>query len=143
MFRSETFHVQRQSPLMALPTEIGLNVFDFLDSSSQKAPSDLLAVVATCCKLYDETITIALRNTSFYLSDSKASSFKFDWGLQSLGHVQQNLRNIRLQIQMDRPGFTIASNPFTLTTLPLNNLEIDFGMSTLRDGTWSLAYTTN
>jgi hypothetical protein len=124
-FRAETMGSQEDSPFMALPTEIRLNIYDFVFLAQPATGKSNLAILATCRQAHGEAVVKALKMTCFHLSHN--SGLEFESRLRRLGPLQQHLRHIQVRIPVQHLSARSATNPFILTQLPLDILHIDFG----------------
>ncbi|KAH4033733.1 hypothetical protein HBI81_154490 [Parastagonospora nodorum] len=124
-FRVETMGWQQDLPFMALPTEIRLNIYDFVFLAQPATGKSNLTILATCRQVHGEAVVKALKMTCFHLSHT--SGLEFESRLRRLGPLQQYLRHIQVRIPIQQLSACSATNPFILTQLPLDILHIDFG----------------
>jgi hypothetical protein len=122
LFSSDLINDQPDSRFMNLPTEIRLMIYKFLSSQSDKPSCHGLAILATCRRVHGEALTIALENISFRVT--KYACLKFQSKLQNLGPLQQHLRQVKVQISIEQLNIGRPNNPFVLTNLPLELLDI-------------------
>lgn len=85
-FRIETMGSQEGSAFMALPTEIRLNIYDFVFLSQPPTGKSNLAILAACRQVHGEAIVKALKMTCFHLSHT--SDLEFESRLRRLGPLQ-------------------------------------------------------
>jgi len=124
-FRMETMVPQEDSDFMALPTEVRLNIYDFVFLAQRTTGKSDLAILATCRQVHGEAIVKALKTTRFHISHT--SGLEFESRLRRLGPLQQYLRHIQVRMPMQQLNARSATNPFILTQLPLDILHLDFG----------------
>lgn len=98
-------------------------IYGFAFSTPATGTANPLALLSTCRQIHDEAIEVALRTAQFYLNPE--IGFAFQHRLRSLGPLQQQLRQVKVQIPLGDLTFQRATNPFTIIELPLDNLEVN------------------
>jgi hypothetical protein len=132
MFRPETIMLQNNSLFMALSPEIRLAIYEFVFTPPYDKMNNILSILATCRKVHEEALIMALKTTRFHLDGY--NGLKFQTRLRNLGDLQQHLRHIDVAMSIQKLDANSGNNPFVLTKLPLAPLEIDFMTIEKADG---------
>ncbi|KAH7071382.1 hypothetical protein BKA63DRAFT_447931 [Paraphoma chrysanthemicola] len=125
MFCPDTIDLQSDSILMRIPPEIRLVIYGFVFAPPKKSASNKLSILAICRQIHEEAVIPALRQTHFHMNGQ--FGLKFQSTLHTLGNLAQYLRHIEIAMPLERLDASSANNPFVLTDLPLDFLQIDFG----------------
>jgi hypothetical protein len=133
MFRINLIDAQKNSMLMSLPPNIRQMIWKYVLSLSYDKSANILSIVSTCRLAHGEAIVQALESTTFYVG--RSAGLEFQSKLWSLGTLAQHLRHVKVEISLEDLKARSANNPFLLTKLPLDFLDIDLGVVQTRS--WS------
>jgi hypothetical protein len=125
-FRRDLIDSQKNSMLMSLPPEIRLMIWKYVLSPPYDNSTNILSILASCRLVHGEAVVQALESTTFILGLS--AGLEFQSKLWSLGTLTQHLRHIKVEISLKDSTARSANNPFLLSKLPLNYLNIDLGV---------------
>ncbi|KAH7079610.1 hypothetical protein FB567DRAFT_476323, partial [Paraphoma chrysanthemicola] len=124
-FRLDTIDPQSDSMLMQIPPELRLIIYEFVFAPTNTSTPNKLSILAICRRIQGEAIIPALRQMHIHINGDHGLEFQSN--LHSLGNLAQHLRHIKITMPMGRLDASSANNPFVLTDLPLDCLQIDFG----------------
>jgi hypothetical protein len=126
MFRRDLSDSQTNSMLMSLPPEIRLMIWKYVLAPPHDHSTNILFILASCRLAHGETVVQALESTTFVVG--RSAGLEFQSKLWSLGTLTQYLRHIEVDISLKDSTARSANNPFLLSKLPLNRLDIDLGV---------------
>jgi hypothetical protein len=126
MFRHDLIDSQKNSMLMSLPPEIRLMIWKYVLSPPYDKSANILSILASCRLAHGEAIVQALEGTTFHVG--RSAGLEFQSKLWSLGTFKQHLRHINVDISLKDSTDRSTNNPFLLSKLPLDHLDIDLGV---------------
>jgi hypothetical protein len=128
MFRTNTVSGQDDSLFMGLPPEIRLMIYDLVLSSPKlRGGAHYLFILLVGRQIHREAIVKALQTTKFHVPRQPFLGLDFDYRLRGLGPLRQQLRHVHVDMNINLLDADSPTNPFVLTELPLDTLDIDFG----------------
>jgi hypothetical protein len=116
---------QPESRLLILPPEIRHIIYEYVFTPSQATKSsDIVAVLATCRLVNQEAVNMALQRVHWRIITDSALVYRK--GLWNLGNLQHHLRHIDIEMPLAKIDPVGANNPFLLSQLRLDHLQITF-----------------
>jgi hypothetical protein len=124
LFRTD-IKPQPESRLLTLPPEIRHIIYEYVFTPSQATKSsDIVAVLATCRLVNQEAVNMALQRVHWRIITDSALVYRK--GLWNLGNLQHHLRHIDVEMPLAKIDPVGANNPFLLSHLRLDHLQITF-----------------
>ncbi|KAF2246149.1 hypothetical protein BU26DRAFT_577722 [Trematosphaeria pertusa] len=125
-------HPQQDSPLFALPVEVRSMIYENVFAPPYSTmSSEALSLLATCRLVHGEAYIKALQTIEFHLRGD--TGLNFYPKLWNLGSLQQHLRHVKVTMSIKKLDAVGGNNPFVMTMLPLDTLQINFGVIKAQD----------